>query len=88
MVLIECKDGTSEYIDNYKDIIDIVREKIGDNLANTMEREYNFDVLYNRVNDIYEENTETYKKISKSNNIEEIKKQYDNIIFCDIASIL
>ena len=49
MTLINCKDGTSEYITNYRDIIDLVKEKISYDLGSMMENDYNFDVFNSEI---------------------------------------
>ena len=87
MTLISCKDGTSEYINNYKDIIDLVKEKISYDLGNMMENDYNFDVFCSEIYNIYEENEKIHNKIIKSEDIEDIRNAYDGIYY-SIASIL
>ena len=87
MTLINCKDGTSEYINNYKDIIDLVKEKISYDLGSMMENDYNFDVFNSEIFSIYEENEKIHKKIIESENIEEVRNAYDSM-YWEIASTL
>ena len=87
MTLINCKDGTSEYINNYKDIIDLVNEKISYDLGSMMENDYNFEEVISQLYEVYEENEKIHKKITESEDIEEIRSAYDSI-YWDIVSTL
>ena len=87
MTLINCKDGTSEYINNYKDIIDLVKEKISYDLGSMMENDYNFDVFYSEIFKIYEENEKIHKSIIESEDIEEVRNAYDSM-YWEITSKL
>ena len=87
MTLINCKDGTSEYINNYKDIIDLVNEKISYDLGSMMENDYNFEEVISQLYEVYEENEKIHKKIIESEDIEEIRSAYDSI-YWDIVSTL
>ena len=87
MTLINCKDGTGEYINTYRDIIELVKEKISYDLGNIMESEYNFDDVISQLYEVYSENEKIHKKIIESEDIEEIRNAYDSIYWC-IGSIL
>ena len=87
MTLINCKDGTSEYIANYRDIVDLVKEKISYDLGSMMENDYNFDVFCSEIYNIYEENEKIHKRIIESKDIEEVRNAYDSI-YWEIASTL
>ena len=87
MTLINCKDGTSEYINNYKDIIELVKEKISYDLGNIMESEYNFEEVISQLYEVYDENEKIHKKIIESEDIEEIRSAYDSI-YWEIVSTL
>ena len=87
MTLINCKDGTSEYINTYRDIIELVKEKISYDLGSMMESEYNFDGVISQLDEVYNENEKIHKKIIESEDIEEVRNAYDSI-YWDIVSIL
>lgn len=90
MDMIYCNDGTTECVRTYEDIVDIVRDKIGNDLADLLLYDYNYSETYKGCIDLLNRvcaDGGEYDKVEQSNDIDEIKKEFIDLV-CDIEMLV
>lgn len=83
MEQVQMKDGNIEYVSSYYDIIDIVREKCGDDLADLLEYDYGYHKTYETIINNWDAVRECRCKIynQKSIDTDELLQTYDDLFW-------
>lgn len=69
MELVECKDGTSIYVNDFYDLIELIRDKVGEQAARILENNFNFEILRSTMDEnfekLYKNYNTTYENINE-----------------------
>lgn len=78
-------DGTTEIVGSYKDILDIIREKLSPEIAEMLDKygEYGYEQAYVGLDKLYDkiEKDNIHDKVMESTDLDEVKSYYDSLYY-------